>query len=74
MKVKLEELKAALAELEARGKGDFVILEISDNRLNISCQDRYENLLEAIVYNDRALGAQFRMTHRLMYMEDKKRT
>ena len=72
MKVKLEELKASLAEMEARGKSDVVQIEIIDNRLYVTSEDRNDNKLEAILYHEGTLGAHFRMTHRLMFMKDKK--
>ena len=73
MKIKLEELKAALAEIGARGKGESVFVEIIDNRFHVSSEDRDNNKIEAIIYKEGALGAHFRMTHRLMFMKDKKR-
>jgi len=73
MKVKIEELSAALAEIKARGKSDMVDIEIVDNRLCVSGQDLSENKLEAILYNEGLLGAHFRMTRRLMFMKDKER-
>jgi hypothetical protein len=73
VKVDLEELKAAIGEMEARGKpGTKIGVEIKDRRLILSCDDRGDNGLEAVLYDGTTLGAQFRMTHRLMFMKDKK--
>lgn len=73
MKFKLEELKAALAELEARSKVVFIEMEFEQSRLIISCDDQNKDRLEVVLYHNSNLGAQFKMTHRLMYMENKKR-
>lgn len=73
VKVSFEELKAAISELEARGKPGYKIsVSVEDRKLIISAMDRGDNILEAILYDDSSLGAQFRMTHRLMFMKDKK--
>ena len=75
VKVSLEELKAAIAELEARGKDEFINIEIEDNRNAIfSCSDPGDNIMEAILYHDRNMTAGFKYTSRLMFMKDKKRT
>lgn len=73
MKVKLEELESAIAELKARTNDSKFIIEIRDNKLLISCEDTGKNMIEATLYHDGTLGAQFQMTHRLMFMKDKKR-
>lgn len=73
IKVDFEELKAAISELEARGKSEQIGVKIIDRQLRITCEDRNDNMMEAILYDNNSLGAQFRMTHRLMYMKDKKR-
>lgn len=74
VRINLEELKAAIGELEARTKEDKVTLEIEDGRnLIVSCVDRYENGLEVKLYQDTSLGAQFKYTERLMHMKEKKR-
>jgi len=74
LKLNLEELKAALAELEARGNpGEPINIVIEDHKVILSCNDRTQNIMEAILYDNATLGAQFRMTNRLMFMKDKKR-
>ena len=73
IKISLEELKAAIGEMEARGKGDKISVKIADRKLSLSCIDRSDNQIEAVMYDNCNLGAEFRMTHRLMYMKEKKR-
>lgn len=74
IKVDLDELKAAISELEARGKpGSRIDVQVDDRKLLLSCTDRNDNTVQAILYNDRTLGAEFKLTERLMFMKDKKR-
>lgn len=74
IKVDLDELKAAISELEARSKpGSRIDVQVDDRKLLLSCSDRNDNTVQAILYNDRALGAEFKLTERLMFMKDKKR-
>lgn len=73
MKFKLDELKAAIAELESRSDVQFLNIGLDGTKLTLSCEDRTSNILQATLYHDCNLGAQFSMTHRLMYMKDKKR-
>lgn len=75
MKIKIdtEELVTALNEIRVRSaKSDSVIIEIvGERKLIISCEDNYNNMMEAILTADGKLGAQFRYTERLMYMKKK---
>ncbi|MDX1472490.1 MAG: hypothetical protein R3213_13410 [Flavobacteriaceae bacterium] len=73
IKVSIEELEAALGELKARSKGDFVDVDIDGRNLKLSAVDRSDNVMEAILNNDNKMSAQFRYTERLMYMKEKKR-
>lgn len=73
VKVKFEELKSALAEIEARSIDEKVNIEIVDRQLKITATDRQENLITAKLYDDGKMGAEFVETKRLMYMKDKKR-
>jgi hypothetical protein len=73
VRVQLDELKAALAEIEGRTNDLKVTIEFDDRKLRISAADRGENIVEAVLYEDGNLGAQFRCTERLMFMKDKKR-
>ena len=72
VRLDLEEFKAALNELEARGKpGSKIVVKIEDRKLIMSCVDRNDNILEAIIYSNGNLCAQFRHTERLMFMKKK---
>lgn len=73
VRINLEELKAALAEIEARSKDVKVTIQIDERKLKITATDRSDNLMDAIIYEDGNLGAQFRCTERLMFMKEKKR-
>lgn len=73
LRIQLDELKAALAEIEGRTNDLKVTLEFDDRQLRISASDRTDNIVEAVLYEDGNLGAQFRCTERLMFMKDKKR-
>ena len=73
VKIDFEELKAAIVELEARGKtGQKINIKIENRRLYMSCTDKKENTIEAIMYSDGNLGAEFKMTERLMYMKGRR--
>ncbi len=71
VKVQLEELKAAVAEIEARTKDLKVTVEFEDRRVKISAADRNDNMVEVVLFEDGNLGAQFRCTERLMFMKKK---
>ena len=71
-KINLTELRAALKELEARTRDEYIKISVSERKVKLTCTDAQDNGLEAILYEDGKLGAQFRMTHRLMFMRNKK--
>ena len=71
--VELSELKAAIAEIESRSNDVRVTIEVQDRKVKISASDRGSNIMEAILFEDGTMGAQFRCTERLMFMKDKKR-
>jgi len=71
-KVDVQELKAAVLELEARNKGENVEIKIDGRKLILSVTDRGDNTVEAIVYSDSNLSAKLRHTERLMFMKDRK--
>jgi hypothetical protein len=73
VKISLDELKAAISEIEGRTQELTIDVEINDRQLKISASDRSENIVEAVLYDGGNLGAQFRCTERLMFMKDKKR-
>ena len=73
VKISLEELKAAISEIEGRTNDLMVIVELGDRKLKISAVDRGSNTVEATLYEDGTLGAHFSCVERLMYMKDKKR-
>lgn len=73
VRVQLDELKAALAEIEGRSNDLKVTVEVEDRRVKISAADIGQNMLVAILFEDGNLGAQFSCTERLMYMKGKKR-
>lgn len=73
VKIDLSELKAAIAEIEARTNDMHISVEVEDKKVKLTASDRTDNAVEAILYEDGSLGAQFRCTERLMYMKDKKR-
>lgn len=73
LRIQLDELKAALAEIEGRTNDLKVTIEFSERQIRISATDRTDNIVEAVLYEDGNLGAQFRCTERLMYMKDKKK-
>jgi hypothetical protein len=71
--IQLDELKAAIAEIEGRTNDLKVILEVEDNKLKFVAIDRYDNPMEIVLFQDGNMNAQFRYTERLMHMKDKKR-
>lgn len=74
IKVSREELLAALNELGARAsRSDFVTVEVLDRKLVLTDTDDYDNIIEAILFEDQNLQAQFRHSERLLYMKNKKR-
>jgi len=73
VRVQLEELRAAISEIECHTKDLQVTIEFDDNKIKITAADRNDNTVEAVLYEDGNLGAQFRHTERLMYMKEKKR-
>lgn len=73
VKIDLNELRAAISEIESRTNDVQISIEVEDRRVKLTASDRMENLVEAILYEEGNLGAQFRCTERLMYMKDKKR-
>jgi hypothetical protein len=73
VKVHLDELEAAIAELKARSMDkEKIEVTVDGRQVRLSCMDRNDNYMEAILYDDGNLGAEFRMTHRLKFMNDKK--
>ena len=72
IRIEISELKQAIAEIEARTNDLKVSIELDDRQVRISAADRSDNMVEAVLYEDGKLGAQFRCTERLMYMKNKK--
>lgn len=73
IKVSREELQNALNEISSRStRSDFVNIEISETNLRLSDTDDYNNIIEAILFRDKNLEAQFRYSERLMFMKNKK--
>lgn len=71
VKVDLEELKKAVGKLEAMGKpGEKITVKIDTRKLSLSCNDRSDNGMEAVLYDNGNLGAEFKLTQRLMYMKE----
>lgn len=73
IRIQLEELKAAIAEIEGRTSDIHINIDIDGRTVRISASDRNDNIVEAVLYEEGNLSAQFRCTERLMYMKDKKR-
>lgn len=74
IKVDVDELKAAILEIESRSKqGSRINVQVFDRKLHLSSTDNYDNTIEAIIYDERALGAEFRLTERLMYMKGRQK-
>ncbi len=71
VRVDLQELKQAIAEIEARTNDTRVTIESLDHKVQISASDRNDNMVDVVLYEDGALGASFRCTERLMYMKKK---
>jgi hypothetical protein len=71
VRVDLAELKQAIAEIEGRTNDLRVTIEVQDRQVKLSASDRGDNLVEAVLYDDGKLGAQFRCTERLMFMKKK---
>lgn len=71
VRVDLSELKAAIAEIEARSNDVKVTIDLDDRKVKISASDRGDNMLVATLYEDANLGAQFSCTERLMFMKKK---
>lgn len=73
VKISLEELKAAIAEIEGRTNDLMVTVELGDRKFKISATDKGSNTVEATLYEDGTLGAHFSCVERLMFMKNKKR-
>lgn len=75
VRVDLQELKAAVGEIEARSKDNKVGVKIDGTKLILTATDRSDNGITITLYTDSNLGAQISVTQRLMYLkgEDKKR-
>ena len=73
LKISLDELKAAIGEIEGRSQDLHITMNITDRQLKLSATDRSDNVIEVILYDGCNLGAQFRCTERLMFMKEKKR-
>jgi len=71
IRIEIAELKQAIAEIESRTNDLKVSIEVDDRTVKISAADRGDNMVEAVLYEDGKLGAQFRCTERLMFMKKK---
>jgi hypothetical protein len=71
VRISIQELKQALAEIESRSNDLHISVEIDSRTAKLSASDRSDNMVEAVLYEDGSLGAQFRCTERLMYMKKK---
>ena len=75
IRVDLQELKAAVGEIEARSKDNKVTIKIEERKLVLTATDRSDNGITITLFTDSNLGAQISVTKRLMFLkdEDKKR-
>ena len=73
VKVDLDELKAAVGELEARSKDKKIGIKIEERKLILTATDRSDNGITITLYSDSNLGAQISVTHRLMYLKDEEK-
>lgn len=73
LKIDLKELKAALAELEIRSKDAYVVISLDDRTVSLTATDSSNNMMEAIIFSDSTMCAQFKYTERLMYMKNNKK-
>lgn len=71
IKVDLAELKMAIQEIERRSNDLTVTIESGDRKVKISAADKSDNIIVAILHEDKSLGAQFTCTERLMFMKNK---
>lgn len=71
VRVDLAELKQAIAEIESRTNDVRITIEIQNKTVKFSSADKQDNMLEAVLYDEANLGAQFRCTERLMFMKKK---
>lgn len=72
VRVEIAELKAAIAEIEARSNDVRVTIETDDRKVRITASDKGDNIIVATLYEDGSLGAQFSCTERLMFMKHRK--
>lgn len=73
IKINLQEIKAAIHELEARTKNDTLDIIIDDNKMFLSEFDRCDNKIEVTLYDSGSKMAEFKYTERLTSMKDRKR-
>lgn len=74
VKVNIKDLEAALKTLTARATNtDKIEIAVDDRTVTLSCFDNYDNLMEAVLFNDSTMEAKFKYTERLMWMKENKK-